>query len=228
VPSPGTRSENEVRAREKQLRKELEAVEEDLAWEIAKTAVDAAGLVDPTPVSDAVGAGMSLKDGDLLGAGLSVMSMFPYIGDAIGKPAKRARAAKRIAALKERVKKIMDAIEETLGKLKRKPKSKVPKKEEAFDHFDEAKKEYPNSPYVDKKRHPREIRKEIEEKIEKDMAQAVKKGNEKIARQNAEIEAFHKRYVETGEWHFEGLDDWQFPDEALRAKRQEHLRKKSK
>ena len=82
---------------------ELDAANRELAWELSKAAVDVAGIADPTPVSDLVGAGMSLFDGDLIGAGLSLISVVPYVGDALGKTAKGARVAKKLAALEQRV-----------------------------------------------------------------------------------------------------------------------------
>lgn len=70
----------------------------DLAWEMSKAAVDIAGIADPTPISDAIGMSMSLVDGDYVGAGLSLLSMVPYLGDALGKTAKGAKALKAIKA----------------------------------------------------------------------------------------------------------------------------------
>lgn len=82
---------------------ELEKSNNSLAWELSKAAVDVAGIVDPTPISDCVGAAMSIADGDFLGAGLSLISVVPYIGDALGKTAKGARAAKKVAALRHAI-----------------------------------------------------------------------------------------------------------------------------
>lgn len=64
-------------------------------------ALDACGLADPTPICDALSAKMALEDGDYLGAGLSGLSMLPYLGDAIAKPLKAGRYAKRLAALRQ-------------------------------------------------------------------------------------------------------------------------------
>lgn len=58
---------------------------------IAALIADIAGIFDPTPISDGVAAGIDLSDGDLAGAGLSVLSMIPYLGDAVGKPVKFVR-----------------------------------------------------------------------------------------------------------------------------------------
>ncbi len=53
--------------------------------------MDAFGIVDPTSISDRSGAGMAISQGDALGAALSLVSVFPYIGDALGKSAKAVR-----------------------------------------------------------------------------------------------------------------------------------------
>lgn len=82
---------------------ELAQAQKELAWELSKATVDAAGLVDPTPISDGIGAAMSLAEGDLLGAGLSLISMVPYLGDALAKSAKGARALEKLAALRKRI-----------------------------------------------------------------------------------------------------------------------------
>lgn len=81
----------------------LENLNSELALDLAQSAVDIAGIADPTPISDAIGAGMSLYRGDLVGAGLSLVSMIPYAGDALGKTAKGARLAKKMAALKKKI-----------------------------------------------------------------------------------------------------------------------------
>jgi hypothetical protein len=86
-----------------QAEAEAARLDEELAFELAQLGVDAAGTVDPTPTSDAVSAGMSLSKGDYLGAALSGVSMIPYLGDALAKPAKLARAAKIVAKLKKAI-----------------------------------------------------------------------------------------------------------------------------
>lgn len=83
--------------------RELAGLNKELAWEMSKAAVDVAGLVDPTPISDGVGMAMSLAEGDLVGAGLSLISMVPYAGDALGKTAKGARAAKKLNDLRKKI-----------------------------------------------------------------------------------------------------------------------------
>ena len=81
--------------------KNLDALNGDLKFQLAQTAVDIAGIADPTPISDVIGAGMSLYTGDFIGAGLSLISVVPYAGDALGKTAKGARAAEKINDLRK-------------------------------------------------------------------------------------------------------------------------------
>jgi hypothetical protein len=73
-----------------------------LAWQATGVAADIAGTIDPTPVSDLVSAGVSVRNGDLWGAALSTVSMVPYLGDAVAKPVKAVRATKAIAGLTEK------------------------------------------------------------------------------------------------------------------------------
>jgi hypothetical protein len=93
-----------------QLEGRLKDLTSSREWEIAQGAIDAAGIVDPTPISDGISAVMSLASGDFIGAGLSAVSMIPYLGDAVGKTAKGARALKKLKAL-------TDGIADTIKKL---------------------------------------------------------------------------------------------------------------
>lgn len=72
-------------------------------------AADIAGIFDPTPASDAVGAVASAIQGDGWGVGLSLLGMVPYIGDA-GKIGKIARIAPRSARALEAVLKASDKL----------------------------------------------------------------------------------------------------------------------
>lgn len=81
----------------------LAKADNDLKLEIAGAAADAAGVLDPTPTSDIVGAGISIARGDYWGAALSTASMVPYVGDALAKPVKAARATKAIVGLEKKV-----------------------------------------------------------------------------------------------------------------------------
>lgn len=84
----------------------LAKADSELKWELAASAADVAGMVDPTPASDLIGAGLAVRKGDWLGAGMSLVSVVPYLGDAVAKPAKAVRAAKRINELRQTVAKL--------------------------------------------------------------------------------------------------------------------------
>ncbi|MBT0957862.1 hypothetical protein IV417_10710 [Alphaproteobacteria bacterium KMM 3653] len=64
--------------------------------EYATLSADIVGIFDPTPVSDGVGFVLSAAQGDILGAGLSLLGMVPYVGD-LGKIGKIAKVAPRTA-----------------------------------------------------------------------------------------------------------------------------------
>jgi uncharacterized Zn-binding protein involved in type VI secretion len=83
---------------------ELAELNKELIKELAISAVDLVGIVDPTPISDGVGAFLSLRQGDFIGAGLSLISIVPYAGDALGKTAKGARMVKRLNKIRKRMK----------------------------------------------------------------------------------------------------------------------------
>ena len=81
---------------------ELAGLTKSREWQAAQTAADVAGIVDPSPTSDAISLSMSVAEGDWVGAFLSGVSFIPYFGDAVAKPIKIARATKAIAALERR------------------------------------------------------------------------------------------------------------------------------
>jgi hypothetical protein len=85
------------------LERELAQANQELGLDLAQAALDVAGIVDPTPVSDLVNGAISLGRGDLLGAGLSLISVVPYVGDALAKTTKGARLAKKISALRNKI-----------------------------------------------------------------------------------------------------------------------------
>lgn len=119
--------------------RELADLNKQLAWELSKSAADVAGIVDPTPVSDGVSMAMSIAEGDAVGAGLSLVSMVPYLGDALGKSAKGARAAKKLNDLRKRIaaasalaeklkapaKSVTSKVDDAVGLLKTKPATKI-------------------------------------------------------------------------------------------------------
>ena len=106
VAAPGQASlivaENLARLRAEELAKieaEIKALQRELINQNAGLALDVAGLADPTPISDGLSALNSLRTRDALGVGTSVLSMVPYVGDAIAKPGKTAKAIRRIQTL---------------------------------------------------------------------------------------------------------------------------------
>lgn len=95
----------------------------ELALDLTQIGLSIAGIFDPTPVSDGLDGLISVFRGDWLGAGISVVSMVPYIGDAakLGKLGKFAETiAKAVdlakidpgfaAAVKPALDKIADAL----------------------------------------------------------------------------------------------------------------------
>jgi hypothetical protein len=76
---------------------------DELQGAMLDSAIDLAGVIDPTPISDAIGLARSAASGDWVGAGLSLVSMLPYAGDAIAKPLKGTKIAQRILAIKKRI-----------------------------------------------------------------------------------------------------------------------------
>ena len=94
---------NSKTAEEIAAEEELQQAQDDMRFEMAQAAVDLAGIVDPTPISDGISASMSLYKGDLIGAGLSLVSMVPYVGDALAKSIKGPRTAAKIAKLEQKI-----------------------------------------------------------------------------------------------------------------------------
>jgi hypothetical protein len=109
--------------------REIARLENEAALLAAQTAADVAGVFDPTPISDTVALAIALGRRDFVGAGLSVVSYVPYLGDLIAKPIKAARLAaasakiakglKALKLLKEkaarRLLKARSAVEDKLG-----------------------------------------------------------------------------------------------------------------
>lgn len=60
----------------------LTDAQKELALDLTQMGLDVAGLFDPTPISDGANGIVSLLRGDWLGAGISAVSMIPYVGDA--------------------------------------------------------------------------------------------------------------------------------------------------
>jgi hypothetical protein len=63
------------------VEKDLKITQRELAFELGQTALDVAGIVDPTPISDSISAVMSLSKRDYVGALLCLRSVSsPMLG----------------------------------------------------------------------------------------------------------------------------------------------------
>jgi len=96
------------------------AQKQELILDLGQMGLDVAGLFDPTPISDGVNGVISLFRGDFLGAGLSAVSMVPYIGDAakLGKLGKWAETVSKAADLAKVDSAFAAAAKPALEKLK--------------------------------------------------------------------------------------------------------------
>ena len=104
----------------------------ELALDVTQMALDIVGLVDPTPISDGVNGLISLGRGDWLGAGISAVSMIPYVGDAakLGKLGRYAETmanavdlAKANPAIAKQLGPAMEKLREAFGHI---PLNKLP------------------------------------------------------------------------------------------------------
>ena len=68
----------------------------ELALDLVQIGLSVAGIFDPSPISDGADGLISLFRGDFLGAGISVVSMVPYIGD-VAKLGKLGKFAETVA-----------------------------------------------------------------------------------------------------------------------------------
>ena len=104
----------------------------DLALDITQMGLDIAGIFDPTPISDGASGLISLFRGDFVGAGISAISIVPYVGDAakLGKLGRYAQTlAKAVEAAKaspEVAKAIGPAMEKLRGAIGAVPLDKLP------------------------------------------------------------------------------------------------------
>lgn len=97
----------------------------NLALDLAQIALSIAGIFDPTPTCDTIDGVISLLRGDYVGAGISALSMIPYLGDAakLGKLSKFAETvgmavdlAKSNVQFGERIAPALRRIDDVLGK----------------------------------------------------------------------------------------------------------------
>jgi uncharacterized protein len=91
-----------------------------LILDLTQMALDIAGIVDPTPISDGISGVMSLFRGDWLGAGISVAAMIPYVGDLAkaGKLPKLLRTVERAVEIASKDAKFAETLRPVLEKLK--------------------------------------------------------------------------------------------------------------
>ena len=94
--------------------------QQELALDLTQFLLDIAGIFEPTPFADASNALISLGRGDWLGAGLSAISILPYLGDfaKLGKLPKYARSVERAVELAANNTQFADKIRPILSKLK--------------------------------------------------------------------------------------------------------------
>lgn len=90
-----------------QIEREVAKINEELALELTKLALDIAGIIDPTPTADSLSAAISVKQEDYLGASLSLLSWIPYLGDAVAKPIKATRSWKKLQKILSRIKSLI-------------------------------------------------------------------------------------------------------------------------
>ena len=104
----------------------------ELALDITQMGLDIVGIFDPTPISDGASGLISLARGDFLGAGISALSMVPYVGDAakVGKLgdfaqtlAKAVDAAKSSPEVAKAIAPAMDKLRQAIDAL---PLDKLP------------------------------------------------------------------------------------------------------
>jgi hypothetical protein len=184
-----------VEAIVRKLEQDLDQIVLEMTEEVASAAVDLAGLGDRTPIREAVGAAFGFQEGSLLSTGLSIMSMVPYTGDTLAQPAEATKSSRNRAAMKAKAREIGEVINAQIERLKGNRTKPT---------------------FVSPK--------QIEEQIEAQLSEALDQGNEKIVKANREIQELHEQSIRTGEWKFDGLEPWQFPDDALRALRAKYAR----
>lgn len=105
---------------------ELEAAKAEIAKLAIETGLDIAGILDPTPISDGIAAGMAWDRGDYIGMFGSMLGWVPWLGDAVGKPLKAWRSSVAATRLAEKFQKILAKLEKLKDVLKRfRPRKKA-------------------------------------------------------------------------------------------------------
>lgn len=110
--------EQEAVRQAEEAQREIEYCQRELKELGLQTALDAAGIIDPTPTSDLLSAANSIRRKDYIGAGLTLLGIVPYLGDAVGKTAKGALIASRVARLKARLESALRALKAAEGAIR--------------------------------------------------------------------------------------------------------------
>lgn len=113
--------EQEAVRQAEEAQREIEYCQRELKELELQTALDAAGIIDPTPTFDLLSAANSIRRKDYIGAGLTLLGLAPYLGDFLGKTAKEVLIASRVARLKARLEKALrtlKAAEDAIRKAK--------------------------------------------------------------------------------------------------------------
>lgn len=99
---------------------ELARQKRELTLDLTQMALDIAGLIDPTPISDGANGIVSLFRGDFLGAGISALSMIPYVGDLakVGKLGKFVKTMERVVEIARMDARFADAVRPVLQRIK--------------------------------------------------------------------------------------------------------------
>lgn len=98
----------------------LTPAQKELALDVTQLGLDIVGIFEPTPFADITSGLISAFRGDWLGAGISTLSLVPYIGDAaklgkLGKMAKTVATAIEVAKTDSKFAKVLRPMMENLG-----------------------------------------------------------------------------------------------------------------
>lgn len=86
-----------------QQARNLEKATQELELELAQAGLSAAGIADPTPITDTLNSGISFSRGDVVGGLIDLVSgWIPYFGDML-KGLKAGKVAEKIASLKKTI-----------------------------------------------------------------------------------------------------------------------------
>jgi hypothetical protein len=115
-----TRAANQLQTQADQRIDDVASQKRELALDLVQIGLSVAGIFDPTPVSDGLDGIISLVRGDFLGAGISAVSMIPYLGDAakLGKLGKFAETVAKAVDLAKVDPAFAKTIEPALQKIR--------------------------------------------------------------------------------------------------------------